>query len=78
MEVLEEDASGHGTAAVALDLTGIFDPPADIEKRLHFLIGKSSQRGALLLRNIINGHPGVSEGLQWILLLRGHLFSVSS
>jgi hypothetical protein len=78
MEALEEDTPGNGAASVALDLTGILHPAADVEERLHLLFGKSSQRGALLLWNIVNGHPGVPEGLQWILLRCGHLFSVSS
>ena len=79
MDVLEKDAAGHGASCVALDLTtGILHPSADVEERLHFLFGKSSQRGALLLWNIVNGHAGITEGLQWILLLRGHLCLVSS
>jgi len=63
MEALKEDTPGNGAAAVALDLARILDASADIEEGIHLLFGKSRQRGALLLRNIVNGHPGVSEGL---------------
>jgi hypothetical protein len=77
MEALEEDASGNGAAGVALDLTGVFDPPADVEEGVQLLLRKTCQRGTLLLWDIVNGDSGVSKGLERILILHGHLFLAS-
>ena len=70
MAPLEEDTPGHGATGVPLDLARILDSSADVEEGVQLLFGKVCQGGALLLRNIVNRHPGVSESLKWILPLR--------